>query len=138
MKTNLVLFILLSYFSLVAFQWPLSHSSTQDSFTSAYGPRTLGTTQNPMYDHHGGMDLAAAEDTDVYPAHSGTARVVWDSQYSGNYVYVNTIYDYSSIYCHLNDIYVTDYQVVTETTVLVPYQKYSVTFWQKFNSLKLE
>jgi len=51
-----------------AIRWPISNSTTQDIFTSAFGPRILSNA----YDFHRGMDISATTDDAVHAAAAGT------------------------------------------------------------------
>lgn len=95
---------------LFAWTWPLSNSSSQDTFISAFGPRLL----NSYYDFHRGMDLQASLDTDVYTAQTGT--VTYSGWYGGETGYLITISDgtHKTAYIHLNECIAVLNQQVTE------------------------
>ena len=76
MKTKIT-FILVSSLiciGLFSWTWPLSNSSSPDTFTSPFGPRECDG-----YDFHRGIDLRTSLDTDVYTIQTETGR------YSGLY-----------------------------------------------------
>ena len=100
MKTKILFAVCFSLFCIELFSWawPLSNSSSQDTFTSAFGPRLL----NGSYNFHRGMDLQASENTDVYAAYSGDL-IVAENQ-GGDTGGIVSISDgtYKTVYMHLN------------------------------------
>ena len=87
MKTKIKLTVCISLICVCLFGWvwPLSNSSTPDTFTSAFGPRDKDETPGLQYDFHNGMDLQATSSVPVYAAHAGYATQHYDAN-SGNYV----------------------------------------------------
>jgi len=69
------------------------------------------------YKAHDGIDYRAGVGTFVYPVSTGTARIhlANDSAW-GRYVIVEHTGGFKTRYAHLNEIYVTDGQVITTTT----------------------
>lgn len=66
MKTKIIFIVCFSLIciGLFSWTWPLSNSSAQDTFTSAFGPRDKYDTPGLQYDFHRGMDL---EETSFLP-----------------------------------------------------------------------
>ena len=55
-KSILILCLFFVYVGLSAWRWPISNSSTPDTFTSAFGPRDKSSS-GFTYNFHKGMDL---------------------------------------------------------------------------------
>ena len=67
--------------------------------TSAYGYRVHPITGN--YSFHGGVDLAAGVGTEIYATKSGTVTTATENYVYGNYVIINHLDGYSSLYGHM-------------------------------------
>ena len=98
--------------------WPLSNSSSPDTFISAFGPRLL----DGSYDFHRGMDLEATIGEWVHAANGGTVELGYQNPGAGHYISIRTgdsNGDHKTYYYHLspqpNPPYVTDGQTgITE------------------------
>ena len=95
---------------LFSWTWPLSNTSSQDTFISPFGPRNLDDQGDLDYDFHRGMDLQASLDTEVHTAQTGT--VVYSDYWGGATGHLITISDgtHKAAYMHLNqrDVEVND------------------------------
>lgn len=78
--------------------------------TSPFGYRTNPISGN--YGFHTGIDLAAAENTPVAAAFSGTVTETGESDVWGKYVLVRHSESLETYYCHLNEIYVEEGAVI--------------------------
>lgn len=79
--------------------------------SSAFGNRESPTAGASTY--HQGIDLAAPANTPVYAARSGVVTVAGFGSAAGNYVSINHMDGYSSIYMHLNSYVVSSGQSVS-------------------------
>lgn len=79
--------------------------------SSAFGNRESPTAGASTY--HQGIDLAAPANTPVYAARSGVVTTASFGSSAGNYVSVNHMDGYSSIYMHLNSYVVSSGQTVS-------------------------
>ncbi len=104
-KTANILLLLLALllFSLecYAWTWPLSNSSTQDVFTSEFGPNNLGG--GTFYRFHNGMDLQASVGDTVHATKAGNVQYAgyYDDEV-GNIVTISDGID-KTAYFHLDD-----------------------------------
>ena len=79
--------------------------------SSAFGNRESPTAGASTY--HQGIDLAAPMNTPVYAARSGVVTVATFGSAAGNYVSINHMDGYASIYMHLNSYVVSSGQSVS-------------------------
>ena len=79
--------------------------------SSAFGNRESPTAGASSY--HQGIDLAAPANTPVYAARSGVVTVATHGSAAGNYVSINHMDGYASIYMHLNSYVVSSGQSVS-------------------------
>ena len=79
--------------------------------SSAFGNRESPTAGASSY--HQGIDLAAPVNTPVYAARSGVVTVATFGSAAGNYVSINHMDGFASIYMHLNSYVVSSGQSVS-------------------------
>ncbi len=79
-----------------SFAFPMAYCTM---LTSAYGYRIHPITGN--YAFHNGVDLAAGTGTEIYATKSGTVTTAEENYVYGNYVVINHLDGYSSLYGHM-------------------------------------
>ena len=90
-----------------SWQRPCSYTYVSSAFGSREAPTAGAST------YHQGIDLAAPENTPVYAARAGMVSASSYSGSAGNYVSINHMDGYSSIYMHLNSKVVSAGQTVS-------------------------
>ena len=95
---------------------PVSNSSwlrpcSYVKMTSPFGMRESPTAGASTY--HQGVDLAGPEGTPIYATRSGRVTVASYSNSAGNYVSINHLDGYASIYMHLRNTVVSSGQTVS-------------------------
>lgn len=90
-----------------SWQRPCSYTYVSSAFGSREAPTAGAST------YHQGIDLAAPEGTPVYAARSGMVSASTYSGSAGNYVSINHMDGYSSIYMHLKSKVVSAGQTVS-------------------------
>lgn len=84
--------------------------------TSAYGYRIHPITGN--YAFHSGVDLAAGVGTEIYATKSGTVTTSEENYIYGNYVVINHLDGYSSLYGHMTHLIVSEGEYVRQGQVI--------------------
>ncbi|MGH9886002.1 MAG: peptidoglycan DD-metalloendopeptidase family protein, partial [bacterium] len=102
-----------------AARWPISNSTSPDADTlqDTYGPRLDGSA----YDFHAGLDIVAAQGTDVHAVLPGTvlhAIDTWSGTGPGKNVLVQHTCDRFTAYLHLDSIAVAENQVLAAGEVI--------------------
>ena len=91
------------------FVFPMAYCTM---LTSAYGYRIHPITGN--YSFHSGVDLAAGVGTAIYATKSGTVTTSEENYVYGNYVVINHLDGYSSLYGHMTHLIVSEGEYVTQ------------------------
>ena len=86
-----------------SFAFPMAYCTM---LTSAYGYRIHPITGN--YTFHNGVDLAAGTGTEIYATKSGTVTTAEENYVYGNYVVINHLDGYSSLYGHMTRFTVSE------------------------------
>ncbi len=86
-----------------SFAFPMAYCTM---LTSAYGYRIHPITGN--YAFHNGVDLAAGTGTEIYATKSGTVTTAEENYVYGNYVVINHLDGYSSLYGHMTRFTVSE------------------------------
>ena len=95
------------------FYFPMAYCTM---LTSAYGYRVHPITGN--YAFHSGVDLAAGVGTEIYATKSGTVTTATENYVYGNYVIINHLDGYSSLYGHMTHYTVSEGQYVHQGQVI--------------------
>ena len=99
------------------FSSPFRKLDWQTCLTSGYGKRKDPITGEN--DKHAGIDLAAGEGTDIYPAKPGKVLFVrWDEDGYGHYLVINHGGNQATLYAHCSAILVAEGDEVTADTVI--------------------
>jgi murein DD-endopeptidase MepM/ murein hydrolase activator NlpD len=85
-----------AYFLCILFRFPIA----QGSITSRYGPRANPFSGNPEF--HNGLDIGAAEGTEVHAARDGSVADKGTSPVLGNYLIISHPGGYQTVYGHLS------------------------------------
>ncbi len=96
-----------------SFLYPLPPGAV---FTSPYGYRVHPVTGN--YTLHNGVDLAIARGTPIYASKSGYITTAVYNYSWGNYVVINHMDGYSTLYGHMDSYIVTEGQYVEQGQVI--------------------
>lgn len=72
--------------------------------TSRFGYRVNPITK--VYGFHTGLDLAAAEGTDIYAAYTGTVTKAESSEARGNFIILEHGNGLKTVYCHCSELFV--------------------------------
>ena len=96
-----------------SFKYPLPPGAV---FTSPYGYRVHPTTGN--YTLHNGVDLAIARGTPIYASKSGYVTTAVYNYSWGNYVVINHMDGYSTLYGHMDSYIVAKDQYVQQGQVI--------------------
>lgn len=91
------------------FTFPMAYCTM---LTSAYGYRIHPITGN--YAFHNGVDLAAGVGTAIYATKSGTVTTSEENYVYGNYVVINHLDGYSSLYAHMTSLIVSQGEYVSQ------------------------
>lgn len=91
------------------FAFPMAYCTM---LTSAYGYRIHPITGN--YAFHNGVDLAAGTGTEIYATKSGTVTTAEENYVYGNYVVINHLDGYSSLYGHMTHFTVSEGEYVEQ------------------------
>ncbi len=91
------------------FMFPMAYCTM---LTSAYGYRIHPITGN--YAFHNGVDLAAGTGTEIYATKSGTVTTAEENYVYGNYVVINHLDGYSSLYGHMTRFTVSEGEYVEQ------------------------
>ncbi len=91
------------------FAFPMAYCTM---LTSAYGYRVHPITGN--YAFHNGVDLAAGIGTEIYATKSGTVTTAEENYVYGNYVVINHLDGYSSLYGHMTHLIVSEGEYVEQ------------------------
>jgi len=91
------------------FAFPMAYCTM---LTSAYGYRIHPITGN--YAFHNGVDLAAGTGTEIYATKSGTVTTAEENYVYGNYVVINHLDGYSSLYGHMTRFTVSEGEYVEQ------------------------
>lgn len=92
-----------------SFLFPMAYCTM---LTSAYGYRIHPITGN--YAFHNGVDLAAGTGTEIYATKSGTVTTAEENYVYGNYVVINHLDGYSSLYGHMTRFTVSEGEYVEQ------------------------
>ena len=92
-----------------SFLFPMAYCTM---LTSAYGYRIHPITGN--YAFHNGVDLAAGTGTEIYATKSGTVTTAEENYVYGNYVVINHLDGYSSLYGHMTRFTVREGEYVEQ------------------------
>ena len=97
------------------FMFPLDYSGYQ-CVTSSYGYRVHPITGN--YTMHNGVDLAAYQGTAIYATKSGYVTTATYNYAYGNYVTINHMDGFSSLYGHMTYFTVSEGQFVSQGEII--------------------
>ena len=94
-----------AYFLGILFQFPVALSVVRGFITSPFGMRKDPFSGQPEF--HNGMDIAAAEGTQVRAARDGAVAEAGKSEVLGSYVVISHPGGWQTVYGHLSTIRVT-------------------------------
>lgn len=104
---KVIVIIFIVFVALPPFLWPVN-----GSITSRFLFRIKPDSKNFNIEVHHGIDIAASIGTKIAPTSIGKVKEVGNSAELGNYIVINHLFGFSSLYAHLNVVDIKENNIV--------------------------